>query len=348
MNDMEPADSTKNRISRVDKDPWACILGRRPESYQIPEIGNVLMQAIDQALFERKLERAIRTGVVLEKWAERLPHFACKAQAVLGSVFTIAGMPSLAEEKLLAAKGKTGGCRDCLAQYHKRLGTFLVYSGDPSGSMRAYDQAVKLFAELGDKLEEAKALLNRGVTRSILHDFNAGLKDQEYAVDLLRSAEVASNGKVGIYFVAASVNIAAILAQLGVIELARKKIEEIQEMLKGQDGVERARIILRWVRALLFEQEGGYRNAGQILDRVEGRLRKLEMNSELRVLLADRARVARHPPTVIRIARKALDMETKPAIRAKIERVIREPIREAILEWRAALDSYVPPFPAGA
>ncbi len=329
--------SVKNRMTRTEKDPWVCILSRRPESYQIPEIGDVLIEAVDQALFERNLGNAIRNGVIFEKWSERDAHFRSKSHAVLGSVYTACDLPSLAREKLMEAKSEAGNCSDCLAQYHKRMGTFLVYQGMTKEAIHAYGQSVRLFANEGRGLEEGKSLLNRGAARYILHDFRGGLKDEERAIALL-----GTNG--GIHLIMASINLVAILAGMGESESACSKIEELQDMLKGQEGMDRARLVLRWIRALLLEANGEYKNAGQLLDRVEGRLRKLDMVAELRVLLADRARIARRPATIRKVARKALEIEVSHKIRTMLERIIRKPTPEAIIDWRQALDSYVPPF----
>ncbi|MCP4662943.1 MAG: hypothetical protein GY856_46720 [bacterium] len=335
---MANIDSVKNRMTRTEKDPWACILTRRPDSYRIPEIGDVLIEAVDYALFERKLDNAVRNGVVLEKWAERDTHFTSKAQAVLGSVSTACGALSLADEKLRRAKRGAGGCSDCLAQYNKRMGTFLVYRGRPKEAVHAYDRAVKLFAGEGNEREEAQSLLGRGGARYVLQDFANGLEDEERAIALLGSAG-------GFHLVMASINMVAILTGMRRSESAYRKIEEVQNMLKGQERAERPRVLLRWIRALLLETKGDYKNAGQVLDRVESRLKKLDMKPELRVLFADRARVARSPTLIRNIAKKALYIEDSQRIRSILERIIRSPTPEAIVEWRQALDSYVPPAP---
>ncbi|MCP4549700.1 MAG: hypothetical protein GY835_24860 [bacterium] len=334
---MADIESVRNKMTRTERDPWVCILNRRPESYQIPEIGYVLIEAVDRALFERKLDNAIRNGVVFEKWAEWNTHFRSKAQAVLGSVYTACGMPALAEERFRAAKREAANCSDCLAQYHKRMGTFLVYQSKAREAVHAYNRAVRLFASEGNEPEEAKSLLGRGGARYVLQDFEKGLKDEERAIALL-----GSNG--GFHLVMATINMVALLAGMRESELACRKIEEVQDMLKGQEGTERARLLLRWIRALLLETKGEHKNAGQVLDRVEGRLRKLDMKAELRVLFADRARIARRPATIRNIARKALEIEVSQRIRVMLERIIRKPTPEAIVDWRRALDSYVPGF----
>lgn len=74
--------SIKNLVTRTTADPWNAILGRRPGSYQIPEVGQTLINMIDVAVFERCIDKALITGVIFEKWAEHTPHFACKAPIV--------------------------------------------------------------------------------------------------------------------------------------------------------------------------------------------------------------------------------------------------------------------------
>ena len=123
-------------------------------------------------------------------------------------------------------------------------------------------------------------------------------------------------------------------------------IEETQEMLVGEDDLERPKLILRWIRALLLEAQEELKEAGEMIDRIEPRMRKLDMKPELRVLLADRARIAKLPATIKRIAKKALDMEDIPRIRELIEQAIQHPTRDNVLKWRNSLDAYVPPFPA--
>lgn len=64
---MEDDLSTKNLVTRTTHDPWNTVVGRRPRSYQIKEVGNTLIESIDHALFERDLEKAIMIGVVFEQ-----------------------------------------------------------------------------------------------------------------------------------------------------------------------------------------------------------------------------------------------------------------------------------------
>ena len=117
-------------------------------------------------------------------------------------------------------------------------------------------------------------------------------------------------------------------------------------MLIGEDDLERPKLILRWIRALLLEAQERFKDAGEMIDRIEPNMRKLDMKPELRVLLADRARIARQTKTIEKAANKARDIEDIPRIRELIEKVLRDPTRENILKWRNSLDAYVPPFPA--
>ena len=141
---------------------------------------------------------------------------------------------------------------------------------------------------------------------------------------------------------------AAILVELKRINEALQKVEEAQGLLRGTTDLERPSLILRWIRALLLALQGDLKSAGEIIDRIETRMRRLDMKPELKVLLADRARVARRQRTIKRIAHKAYAMEDIPRLMAVIEKVVDEPSQENVLAWRNALDSYVPPFPATA
>jgi hypothetical protein len=105
--------------------------------------------------------------------------------------------------------------------------------------------------------------------------------------------------------------------------------------------------LIRWLKALLLEEKGGREDlkiAGQMLDRIEGRMKSLGMQAELRPLLADRARIARDPGCIRRIASKAFDLEISGRVKPLIEEVIRNPTKAAIVAWRNGLDSYIPPF----
>ncbi len=336
--------STKNLVSRTETDPWNAILGRRPGSYKMPEVGRTLMNTIDFAVFERRLEKAIVTGVVFEKWAENERHFACKAPAVMSTVYSINGMRNIAEEKLIQARKEIRRCADCKAHYLKRNGIFLFHGRHLKESLWAYSQAVLLFEELQEDLEQAKCLMGRGIVKTVMHDYENGLDDQEAAMEIL-------NGSSGHYIVVGAINSASILTHMGRLEAAREKVEEAQELLSGIKSVERPKLVLRWIKALLLEDTGEKKDrklASQMIDRVEDRMRALDMQREIRVLLADRARIARAPHTIRRIARKALAMEDTEPVRTFIQAVIDNTSRGNIVRWRNALDSYVPPFSEAA
>jgi len=344
--EMAKTVSIKNLVGRTARNPWDSIVGRRPGSYQIPEVGISLMDQVDHALLERNLHQAILTCIVFEKWAEKDLHFRCKAPAVMASVYSVCGMASEAESKIIEARmlAHTRGCKDCKAQYHRRNGIYLFHSSRPGAAFRSFEKAVNLFEELRDPVESAKSLIGRGVVQAINHDFEKGLADQERAIGLLLP-------KRSIFILSGAVNIAAMLTKMGEGDLARQKVAEVQRMLKGARAVEPLKLLLRWIKALLLEEKGGREDlklAGQMLGRIEVRMRNLGMQAELRVLLADRARISTDPLCIRRIASKAFDLELSREIRALIEEVIRNPTGEAITAWREGLDSYVPQFPTVA
>ncbi len=334
---MASRDSIKNRVNRTASDPFNCIVGRGPETYRIPEVGDALIEAVDYALFERKLENALIAGILMERWAGADEGDKCKAQAVLGGIYSACGMQPLAEEKFLSAKTLLEDECDRQAEYYRRLGTFLWYDNNTQDAQKSYHRSFVLSKRLGDVLGAAKSIIARGSMKWIQRDWESALDDQEAGLDLIK-------GYAPTYYIVigASVNIATILTSTGRTAEARAKIEEIQGQIVGLDGMEKMRVLLRWIRALLLELDGETKNAGQMLDRVEARLRKLDMRLELRTVLADRARIARGTASRKKIARKALEIERFPLVRTKIERVIEEPNIEHIQEWRDALDSYVP------
>lgn len=338
---MEGNLSVKNLVGRTERDPWSAVIGSRLETYRIPEVGVALMERVDHALFERDLDRAITAGVIFQKWAEHDLHFRCKAPAVMAAVYAVCGLSGEAERMLVAAKKRlpVSNCQDCRAQYLRRTGTFCAHEGRYQNAYSAYSQSSELFLELGDRREAGISVLSRGTMAFLLHRCDKALEDHNFALELLGE-------EFSIHLIIASINIAAIHADLGQAEHALQQIHIAQAMLKGQCNAERPRLILRWIRALLFEAEGKNKDAGEILDRVEARMRRHDMKPELRVLLADRARIARRPSAIRRIARKAHTMEEIPRIKSIIESVMKKPTRENILSWREALDSYVSPFPA--
>ena len=333
--------SVKNLVGRTERDAWSTVTGSRPESYRIPEVGLALMEKVDHALFERDLDRAITAGVVFQKWAEHDPHFRCKAPAVMAAVYAVCGLSTEAEKKLVKAKDRVRvkRCQDCEAQYLKRTGTFLFHETRYQDAHSAFSRSRELFLDLGDRREAGISIMCRGVTAFVLNEYDEALRDHECALELL-------GGEFSMYVIIAAINIAAIYTNLGQVDRALRQIDIAQEMLQGEGNGERPRLILHWIRALLFEAEGKNKDAGEMLDRVEARMRRHDMKPELRVLLADRARIARRPGVIRQIARKAHALEEIPRIRTLIEAVITAPTRENVKVWRSALDSYVPPFPA--
>ena len=337
---MSEDHSIKILVAHTMTDPWNAILGRRPENYQIPEVGFTLMNMIDLAVFERDIEKAIVTGIIFEKWADRMSHFDCKAPAVMSTIYCIGGQMDIAELKVITAKNKVYDCLDCEAHYLKRYAYYLVSDERPRESIQAYSQAVRLFEELGVPLEQAKCLMNRGLVKSFMHDYGSALADEETAMDLLSPDS-------GHYLVIGSINRANVLMKMGRQDEARNAVTESQSLLAGMKNVERPKLILRWTTALLLDltgQEKDRKRAAQMLDRVEYRMRHLSMHREIRVLLADRALVARATRTIKQIARRALGNQISPRVRERIQDVLDDPTREKILKWRNALDSYVPPF----
>lgn len=334
--------SIKNLVGRTERDPWNAILGSRPEKYRISEVGLTLIEAVDFALFRRNLREAITSGVILEKWAGHDLHFDCKAAAVMASVYSVCGLRLEAEKMLVKAKrhgAPDSNCKeDCKAQYFKRNGTFLMYENRYRDACLLYGRSADLFLDLGEGKEAGKSLLNRGVALAAMKRFDDALEDENRALDLLGE-------EFSFHIIAAAVNIAAIFMELEQVDLALSQVSHVQDMLKGSDNLERPRLILRWIRALLLVLQGDLKNAGEMIDRVEVRMKRLDMKFEHRVLLADRARIARQPSIIKRIAKKAYDMEDIPSVRKIIETVMREPTRENILAWRSSLGSYIPPFP---
>lgn len=335
--------SVKNLVGRTERDAWSPMTSSRPESYRIPEVGLAYMEKIDHALFERDLDGAITTGVIFQKWAEHDQHFRCKAPAVMAAVYAVCGIRAEAEKKLVVAKELVRAiqCQDCHAQYLKRAGTFFIHEAKYQEAHSAYSRSSDLFLDLGERREAGKSILNRGVSSALMHRYDDALRDQERALELLGDG-------FSIHIIIASINIAAVYTYLGQVDRALDQIDVSQEMLKGEGNAERPRLILRWIRGLLFEAEGKKKDAGEMLDRVEARMRRHDMRPELRVLLADRARIARRPSAIRHIAEKAHSLEDIPRIRTVIESVMKEPTRENILSWRSALNSYVQPFPAAA
>lgn len=334
--------SVKNLVGRAERDPWKAILGSRPNTYQIPEVGTQLIAEVDKALYERKLDDAFTVGIILKKWSERDPHFYCKAPAVMASVYSVSGLTYEAEKKIFAAKKRVNpDCKDCGAQFFKRLGTFYIYQHGPQEAFKAYNKSANLFLAIAEPKEAGVSVMNRGVAKYMMHAYDEAMHDQQYALELL-------GDEFSMYTIMASANIASIFVAQKNVSAAIERIEGVQEMLVGENDLERPKLILRWMRALLFEAQGDMKEAGEITDRIEVRMRKLDMKPELKVLLADRARMARQEGTVQRIARKALDMEEVPRIRTLIEKALKTPTRDNILKWRNSLDAYIPPFPATA
>ena len=150
----------------------------------------------------------------------------------------------------------------------------------------------------------------RGAASWRLRDYERALADQEHGIGMLEN--VASSDYITIQ---ALVNIVSIKVSMGHVDEALKRIESMQACLKGEDsqGVERTRLILRWLRALVLEITGEMKCAGQILDRIEARLRAYDMRAELKVLLADRARMASSESLVKRIvgSTASAEMTTK-------------------------------------
>lgn len=331
--------SKRNLVGRVERDAWKAVIGSRTESYQIDEVGVALIRSVDRALFERKTRDALRMGFILEKWAEHHIHFNAQAPAVMSSVYTVCQLYNDAEYTIvIAGKRVNPGCKDCQAQYLKRLGTFYFHQRTYTQAIKAYSQSAELFIAIGKFDEAAMSLLNRGASKYYLHQYEEALADEEYALELM-------GDEFTIYTIMCSINIVGILLALKKLDEALERIKSIQDTLVGESDIERPKLIIRWIRALLLEAEGKLKDAGEMIDRIEPRMRRYDMKPELKVLLADRARIASQTDIIQIIAGKALEMEEVPRIRRIIETVISDPKREHIILWRDALDSYVPPFP---
>ena len=331
--------SKKNLLGRVERDAWKAVTGTRTESYQFDDVGVTLMHSVDRALFERKNRDALRTGFILEKWGEHNIHFSAQAPAVMSSVYSVCRLFNDAEYSIVLARKRVNpDCDDCQAQYLKRLGTFHFHQQTHRQAIKAYSQSAELFIAIGKSEEAAMSLLNRGASKYYLRQYEGALADEEHALELL-------GDECTIYTIMCSINIVGILLGLKKLDEALERIKSIQDGLVGENDIERPKLILRWVRALLLEAEEKLKDAGEMMDRIEPRMRRYDMKPELKVLLADRARVARQTDMIQEIARKALEMEEIPRIQRIIEKVITEPTREHIISWRNALDSYVPAFP---
>lgn len=302
-------------------------------------MGVSLIHSVDRSLFERKNRDALRTGFILEKWAEHHIHFNAQVPAVMSSVYSVCQLYHDAEYTIVVAgKRVDPDCKDCQAQYLKRLGTFHFHQRTHAQAIKAYSQSAELFIAIGKPGEAAVSVLNRGASKYYLHQHEEALADQEYALKLI-------GDEFNMYTVMCSINIVGILLALEKLDEALERIKSIQDTLVGEHDIERPKLILRWVRALLLEAEGNLKDAGEMIDRIEPRMRRYDMKPEMKALLADRARIARQTEIIQDIAGKALEMEEIPRIKRIIEAVISNPKRENIISWRNSLNSYVPPFP---
>lgn len=336
---MGSVESVKNLVARTRKDQWACILTRQPDAYQIPEIGALLIELTDHALFERRYPDAIRVAVIFEKWADRNTLFAPKAKAVLGAVMMSCGKIMFAEELIMAAIRIAGDSIECLAECHRRLGTLLLYQDRATEALGEYSTSIEQFEKIDSQAFVMFNLVNRGAGNWILGDYEHALQDLDRAIRLYDEETMPR-----FYLTAASINMVSVLTSKGRTRDAQALIEEIQADVTGKDHMERVRLILRWLRALLLDIHGERKIANQILDRVDDRMAQLNMYNERRVLLADKARLARFERTISTIAQKALAIEQTPSVAKKIEEVLKEPTPQKIQEWRSSIDTYLPPF----
>lgn len=339
---MSCQESIKNLVTRTRTDPWGALVGRRPESYQIPEVGNVLIEMVDQALVERQLDKASDYVSILKRWSRHNPTFKPKALAAEGAFFMVCRKLALAEEKMTEGKMLAGDQTSPLAECYRRLGALYLYQYRFAQAIDACNTSIRYFRNEGNTLGIAISLMTRGYARWQMKEHASGLHDEERGIELLDYT------MPFFHLVTGSVNAACILTDMGRPRTALAKIEDIQSMIRGQPNMERPRLSLRWLRALLLEQDKKCKEACELLDRVDRRFVKLDMDNERRVLLADYARISKSPKKIRNLAERGKDLEMSPDTLEKIDQVLQNPSEENIRKWRESLDSYMPIFPKAA
>ena len=334
----------RSLVSRARKNPWQPILSRTAPRYRIPEIGDLYIETIDESLFERRFDNAMRQVVLFEKWSETSRDYSPRAKAAFGTILLICEKMNLADREIRSAvtQAESVGSSICVAECERRLGMLLWYQNRHRDAIGTYTSSLRRFEQEEDSRGVVINFINRGIAYWKLKKYDLALTDEEAAISLINET------MPGFYVVAASLNIAAIYASRGDHEMALQQIENTQAMIKGLDGMSRARLILRWIRGLLLESEGKLKRAIEMLERVDRQMVLLDMDIERRVLLADTARIAKNPDKIIRIAERAVRLEDSPHVTTIVNKVIKEPSYENVLAWRDALDTYIPPFPAAA
>ena len=217
----------------------------------------------------------MKHSVIFEKWAEENDTFRLRAKAAAGAVLLHSGASVMAERLILGSveQARKSGHATTIAECERRLGLLLWFQHRHQKAIQVYSISHRRFQDEGQIAEAAISLISRGVVFWRVGDRDNALADEERAVSMIGKK---ANEMPYFYLVAACLNLAGLHAASGSTGLALEKIENAQEIFRGIDSMEKARLLLRWIRALLLEVNGGVKRAGEMLERVERRMVDME------------------------------------------------------------------------
>lgn len=325
--------------TRLNREPWSCILGNR-DLYNEPEVGYLLIELIDTAVFEFKTQHAVELAVIFKKWAEKYTLHIIPAKAAMGAVLHIMGDARSGHSIISEAISSSleVGCEYSLAESLRRMGTLHLKEKHFDKAVACYSRSLKVFREQDLNSGIVINLVNRSVALRHLEKYQLAREDGEAAI--YAYGETSPDW----HLVAASVNLALYHVYQNSRAAALGIVDSIITKIQGREGMERVRLSIRWLRALLLENQREIRLAIELLDRVDERMEKLGMRAERLALLADKARMVSRESTKIRIANKALHIAPSNVERIVIQRVAKDPTDQNIQEWRRAVKSYIPDF----
>ncbi|MCP5115290.1 MAG: hypothetical protein GY953_31060 [bacterium] len=171
---MSTQDSIKSLVARTRNDPWSAVVGRRPQSYRIPEVGDTLIELIDQALFERQFDELSDRVSVFKQWAKHSPSFKPKALAAEGTFFLVCGKMSVAEEKIMKGSQLAADQDGPLAECYRRLAVLHLHQRKFSSAVRTCNVSMQHFERATNALGVAINFINRGLAKWHMNRYGCG------------------------------------------------------------------------------------------------------------------------------------------------------------------------------
>ncbi|MCP3958266.1 MAG: hypothetical protein GY719_10485 [bacterium] len=304
----------------------------------------------NEVIFDDPAEALERTFIARRLATEsRDPHLLAKATAMVATGYRIEALYTKAEQFMLEAESLARGCSCCLAGVYRRKGVLHFYQREFRKGYDVLSRSIELYRRLDDLEGVGRVLIHRGPGVCMLGRIDEALREEREGLELL-TGESPSR-----YYIAGITNMAAILAHSEDEDPARyhqalADLGSVTNALKGEKRRhEHVRVLLRWIKGLLFAKKGDRRNAFRLLASARNGLERLNMQSEVLAICADIAKlyktgtVRANDDQVVELATHCLErLHPGDQERAILEELRLCPELPAIESLRAAVSCRVP------